>query len=431
MVEADFQAEASPVVAEVRAVDSAAVSAVAFPAVAAAVAVAVSPAVVRDKAVVSPVVVFQVADLAAAVGVVSAVVDLEAAEPPVVLAAAVLAAGISEVAMDAVARSRAGLTLLELILSLALSSILLIGVGMAIDVHMRTLDATRTHVEEAELARVILRHIADDLQAAIVYEPFDDSGTEGLPEGGLEGAMAGAMGLDANMVNELTGSADSQSSTGTGDETNAETETDGTISGTVEPPPVPGLYGSMYELQVDVSRLPRVDQYQPMLAASDANPVNIPSDVKTVAYFVAGGINGSLAGMNMFTTAATGMYRREVDRAVTQWAAESGALDQLNLGAELLAPEVVGIEFQYFDGAQWWPEWDSDIMGSLPVAVQITLAMQPIGRDDPRGSNGMAGILTTGDATVASEILYYQLVVNLPTAKPAEQVTNEMEALGL
>ncbi|MCA9227413.1 MAG: hypothetical protein R3C99_20730 [Pirellulaceae bacterium] len=323
------------------------------------------------------------------------------------------------------------MTLLELILSLALSSILLIGVGMAIDVHMRTLDATRTHVEEAELARVILRHIADDLHAAIVYEPFDDSGTEGLPEGGLEGAMAGAMGIDPNMVNQLAGSATGQSTPDTSEETTEESETDGTISGTVEPPPVPGLYGSMYELQVDVSRLPRVDQYQPMLAASDANPVNIPSDVKTIAYFVAGGMNGSLAGMNMFTTAATGLYRREVDRAVTQWAAESGALDQLNLGADLLAPEVVGIEFQYFDGAQWWPEWDSDIMGSLPVAVQITLAMQPIGRDDPRGTTQMAGVLTTGDANVASEILYYQLVVHLPTAKPAEQVSNELEALGL
>src|SRR5205823_3339131 len=47
------------------------------------------------------------------------------------------------------------------------------------------------------------------------------------------------------------------------------------------------LTGSATELRFDVSRLPRVDQYQGMLSSKgDPSAVDLPSDIKTIAYFL-------------------------------------------------------------------------------------------------------------------------------------------------
>jgi hypothetical protein len=69
------------------------------------------------------------------------------------------------------------------------------------------------------------------------------------------------------------------------------------------------------------------------------------------------------------------LVRRSVDRAITRFAYEQGITDSLQRTGELLAPEVIALEFEYFDGAMWQMEWDSSIQG-LPLVVRITLAMQ-------------------------------------------------------
>ena len=71
-----------------------------------------------------------------------------------------------------------GLTLLELILALALSVLVLMAIGMAIDMHYRMFDVRRTSIEETHVARAVLRSIADDLRTAVQYIPPDLSGLE-------------------------------------------------------------------------------------------------------------------------------------------------------------------------------------------------------------------------------------------------------------
>lgn len=39
----------------------------------------------------------------------------------------------------------------------------------------------------------------------------------------------------------------------------------------------------------------------------------------------------------------------------------------------LLGPHVSSLDFQYFDGQMWWPEWDST--SEIPVAVSITIGI--------------------------------------------------------
>src|SRR3954468_8310980 len=69
--------------------------------------------------------------------------------------------------------SRTAFTLFELILAVALSAILLTLVGTAINLYLMRIDADRTRVEEAQLARSVLSMIADDIRAASIYKPQD------------------------------------------------------------------------------------------------------------------------------------------------------------------------------------------------------------------------------------------------------------------
>src|SRR3954452_23543273 len=70
---------------------------------------------------------------------------------------------------------RAGFTLFEVILAIALAAVLLTLIGTAINLYLVQVDAGRTRVEEAQLARSILSMIADDIRATTVYKPQDTS----------------------------------------------------------------------------------------------------------------------------------------------------------------------------------------------------------------------------------------------------------------
>jgi hypothetical protein len=51
---------------------------------------------------------------------------------------------------------------------------------------------------------------------------------------------------------------------------------------------------------------------------------------------------------------------------------------------EILAVDVEGVKFQYFDGTSWQPEWDSTTNGNvLPVAVNMELQLKPLREGGP------------------------------------------------
>ena len=160
---------------------------------------------------------------------------------------------------------------------------------------------------------------------------------------------------------------------------------------------------------------------------------DIPSDVKTVAYYCVNANSlGSAGVVNRRTgKAESGLVRRVMDRAVTLCAAENGNLQGLQQAAEVVAPEVTSVEFQYFDGTQWLLEWDSAEMEGLPVAVKITMLLAASTAPD----TGVSGLSSqTGNSSATAEQVY-SLVVRLPTAKPATSAattdSSGMEAVGL
>ena len=423
------------------------------------------------------------------------------------------------------------MTLLELILALALSAILMIAIGMAIDLHLRALDSQRSNVEEAQLSRAVLHRVRDDLRSTMQYEVVDFSvveqlaagaavnqavnmladaagqtgdggqgtGGQGLTGGGVPGgtgqgnsgqgsnnnASGGAGGSrrgsgqtnNANMGSGLSnssgglgsqglsgggtgfgaqgsgargatglatsgGTASMQSGsrsvmqgsagvgasgmtvTGAGGQTTGGISED--IAGGTGTANIPGLYGNQYELQIDVSRLPRLDEYNGMMDLSTdgaTSATRIPSDVKTVAYYLKTQDSSLAAASNsMLRGPQTGLVRRELDRAVTSFATASGGGDELVSSEKVLAPEVTSLEFQYYDGQAWTTSWDSDVQGGLPVAIEIVLGIaSPKSREQQRrqaGGNVVAYVPAADD-------LLYRLVVKLPVGKPIVPATTE------
>jgi len=181
-----------------------------------------------------------------------------------------------------------------------------------------------------------------------------------------------------------------------------------------------GLIGTATELRIDISRLPRVDQYQGATSGSGQLSVaDIPSDVKTIAYFVVeelpstGAKGASASSSGPIAPSATGrgrgLMRSETSRAVASWNETNGTSTSIYDGGKLLADEVVGVAFQYYDGTTWVPEWDSTTMCGLPRAVEIVLTIQP--------TYAMSeSALAKSSASKATAEQSYRLVVNLPSA---------------
>lgn len=326
--------------------------------------------------------------------------------------------------MSSVVRNSAsrGFTLLEVILSLSLAVGVMGVIAMAINLHAKATLSGRAQVAQAQLARSVLNQISDDLRCAI--QPFeqDFSGAfavasdaagesqntgesdnpsggdnaQGTPGGqgsnktqGGTGAGAGA-GVSAKSPSGSTsrssgsgsaagGAASGGQSSGGGNAGAASSGSDSSStasSSTTTSADVPVLIGTPYELQLDVSRLPRVDQYETMMAAS-GTLADIPSDVKTVAYYVANVSAAQSAAVSEYSSggATTALVRRSLDRAVTRYASQSGDAAGLDAAAEILATEVTNIQFAYFDGTTWVTEWDSQTQQGLPLAVEILLTI--------------------------------------------------------
>jgi type II secretory pathway pseudopilin PulG len=413
---------------------------------------------VAARAVVAGAVAATVVDLAvpaAVARVVAALVeaDLEVAAPAVAVDSAadaeeeVVVAHLADASRVQIRRRRAAFTLLELILALSLTVIVVLSITMAINVYWKQFNVRRTNVEEAQLARALLRHIADDLRSAMQYTPIDLSGLEAVAQNGAVGAAADALGVDLESGeggDELGGDFPSGGS-GQGSLDQELGGLAGGVSGGTSTQTSTGmstvrLYGSPTELRMDISRLPRVDQYEVMLADYATGAVVIPSDIKTVTYFLRSEESAATADaplgaatpiQSSLTGRGRGLMRREVDRATSAWA-EEGMLAMTNTGiatdqARLLAEEVVGLSFQYFDGIQWLADWDSDQYGGLPVAVEILLTMSDA---DPDATDSPLEADVTSEGRIPTERTY-RLVVRLPTtAFPVLDPLTGMPSLG-
>jgi hypothetical protein len=189
-------------------------------------------------------------------------------------------------------------------------------------------------------------------------------------------------------------------------------ETESTpITSASNPSATPGVYGDVDILQIDVSRLPRLDEYYGTLD-SRTGLVRSPHDVRTVTYFLGSGTSSN-------GERVSGLVRREINRAAGLYAGSNGE-DASAADDQLLAPEVVALELQYFDGTEWLTSWDTGTKKGLPLAIEIAIEVQAEQPATPASS--LTSWLSSTGQGPSTEV--YRLIVDLPAAKAVEESTS-------
>ncbi|WP_157593935.1 prepilin-type cleavage/methylation domain-containing protein [Rubripirellula obstinata] len=285
-----------------------------------------------------------------------------------------------------------------------MSVVLMVLIGGAIQFYGRDMNLRDMDVRQTQLAGALLQMIEDDLRGTVFGEPADMSPLETLLVESTGGQPENSADLSAAGI-------DSED-----DMTAIDSSADLITSTLVLQSP--GLIGGQSSIQFDLSRLPRLEEYQVMMDVTVGNLEDVPSDLKTVAYFVQdagtiGGVQDQLESVGddqqagSGGTVSGGLVRRSIDRSATVFAATNSGMTTLSQSGDLLAPEVTSISFQYFDGINWLTFWNSDDSGQLPYAVKVQLTMA----DDSSIEEGATRI--------------FSHVVRLPMAREAEETSEE------
>ena len=302
--------------------------------------------------------------------------------------------------------ARFAFTLLEVLLTLSMSVVLMVLLGGILQFYGRDMQLSDEQVRQVQLASAIMQMIEDDLRAAMHTKPVD---TEPLGELLASVGGGGGGGTASDAV------ADPDAAMGL-PEDDSQVDNIALAAAVLQKP---GLIGNQNQIQVDVSRLPRLEEYLVLLDGTNADLRDIPSDIKTVAYFVqaAGAVDGvqdawdADGAGNVPIGGGSGLVRRSLDRAATMHASLTGGMSRLSQTGDMLAPEIVGIEFAYWDGFTWQLQWSTDVFGELPQAVRVTLTMLAPGQGAGPGGEPATRV--------------FAHVVRLPLARPLqmEQLT--------
>jgi type II secretory pathway pseudopilin PulG len=292
-------------------------------------------------------------------------------------------------------RRYAAYTLLEMIVATALCSILLVGLWTLYSTYAHLFDQGQARVERSQLSRALMQQIADDLQSAI-QDPIP-----GLPD---------RRGGDAQRRRF-------------------------------------GFSGTSNDLRVDVLQItPRQGSRLPVGAAgqpTDAPAARVP-ELRTIFYSFTSPSSAIDDPESQTAAMPRGLIRRELDFETPiddQDELETGPATAASLVGETpfedtdqpsprdetgsssstavddrwtWVPEVVSLQFRYFDGVGWTSSWNSLQRNSLPVAVEVR-----IGLADPRAPEQPVAepIEDQADESVApvtSPATQLQMVVDLP-----------------
>jgi hypothetical protein len=112
---------------------------------------------------------------------------------------------------------------------------------------------------------------------------------------------------------------------------------------------------------------------------------------------------------NRTTGDIQGLARLEGNRLAIQIADEQSNLESLAEQVKLLAPEVTGLQFRYFDGVDWLDAWDSGVSQRLPQAVEIMLKVRRTGGSSVKSA-------TRRNEEPPGDV--YHLTVAIPSAEP-------------
>jgi hypothetical protein len=321
--------------------------------------------------------------------------------------------------------TRAAFTLLEVLLTLAMSVVLMVLIGSTLQFYATNMNVRDTDVRRVHLASSILQMVSDDLRASLYGSTFDASTLESFLASAVQTQAASAVAAVDPAAADVLGLGAEEPTL-----TDASLDTTTDLVASTLTLTKPGMIGNQSQIQFDISRLPRMEQWAPTISSTPGVLADVPSDVKTVTYYVQapGTIAGVADPLQGYLPASSanpsmvggGLVRRELDRAASKWATDSGGLTGLMMTGELIATEVVSIGFEYFDGTIWQIMWNSDDNQAMPKAIRITLTVA----DETATSN--VETLTTGIAAGTRTFTHIvQLPVGMMVAPAADPAVAE------
>jgi prepilin-type N-terminal cleavage/methylation domain-containing protein len=293
---------------------------------------------------------------------------------------------------------RPAYTLLEVLLAMAIGSVLLYALYMAMDVQLRHAQAGRDIVEQTTLARSLIASISNDLSpnlAPLVPANFRGSrnpsgGSSGGGSGSGGGSASGSM-ASSSASSSASSASSSAASTGTpqlygSSDSLVSTLTGGSFgvgSGVGNSYMLPsfngtgpvtfnlGVQGEATRLMLYVTRVP--SEITDLPPNSSASPP-VLSDVRRITYWLSGD-----------TGAPLGLARQELKVETSSDALSSIPPDVPDEQSYVIAEQVRSVQFQYFDGTNWQDSWDGTALGGAdgqtpqgpPVAIAITLGIVP------------------------------------------------------
>ncbi|MEZ6093077.1 MAG: hypothetical protein R3C03_02395 [Pirellulaceae bacterium] len=313
-------------------------------------------------------------------------------------------------------RLRQAYTLLELLLALGVSVVIVAAITTAITVYLVSVQRHQRRIEQKQVARNVLTMIANDLRAGLQFKAADVSGIENLEASqdliaGVTAAVGGEVPADATDTDTADeGASGSDASSSSGGDTSGEAEDSEEDTASYRPT----LVGNSSVINVDISRLPRLDQYLAIATGGDIYS-QTGSDVKSINYMVSSAAAPNEAGFDPQVSKLGGLYRRQIDRAIANYAGEMVAPNAPDNNSQLIAPEIIEIGFRYFDGSSWQDSWNSEENGFFPLAIEVTIVLDP-----NRIDNALSGKALSAQDMFALET--YRGVVHLPSAEvPPEE----------
>ena len=291
-------------------------------------------------------------------------------------------------------KTASGFTLIEVLVAVAMALLLMTAVYSAIDMHWRYKSAGQMELQRGQVARAVYAQLSMDIRSVQFAAPDPEEAAE------LEDDEAATDDEDGEDLADID--ADDLLQTQS-----------------------LGVIGTSTRLTLHVNKPVPPRSFNRVGADDEENDlVLMESEQRSVTWFLADLGGGDLEGQaaarfvddpamiaaglvdnDSALDGPLGLSRSEVDRLSGDIDAPAETDSSLADVAEFLAPEINSLVFRYFDGVDWQDEWDSEALGAIPTAIEITIGFVPPSPDDILQA-------TASDAIPTS----YRFVVALPVA---------------
>ena len=337
---------------------------------------------------------------------------------------------------------RAAYTRLELMIAVGLTSLLMIALFAALQQYFSLQLDSNEEITRQQIARSLLRQMTRDIQSVVFVKKLANDETSGTSTSVSEGSSSpsssdgrsgssgnsssGTSSGDSSSGNTSSGSGTSggtgSSSSSTGSASSSSGSLDGNSYGqsSIDPETVMttytnGLVGTATDLQLFVSRPEKSLAY---VASQDLTSTSQrTSDLMIIRYLMAqsggGGLASAIADKESIGTKSgpVGIAKLEGDLFGLSTAVETSEESPQLAASKLLAQEVSGLQFRYYDGLSWQESWDSNSLNEMPKAIEITLTLRNQEDAGEAFSDNAADPYALPETT-------HRMVVPIPVAEP-------------